>query len=340
MRKKYPIAGVLVLCISPAAFAGIGNAPASADWPNAGNDKGGMRYSPLDQVNRENVARLRVAWTYQTGDSTPGRTIECTPLVVGGVMYVTTVDTKAVALDAATGKEIWKFDPYGPPYKPAGSRWVKASGGVNRGVAYWSDAKPVADGGKRRVLLGTSDGRVFSLDAKSGSTDPAFGKDGVLDLRAGIERDVSKMFYGPTSPPMVFEDLVIVGCSNDESHPAAPGDPRAFDVRTGKEVWRFHTLPRPGEFAAETWEPTARSRTAAGPTRGAGSRSTRRPASCSAAPGRPRPTTTAAAERATTSSPTAPSPSTPAPASGCGISRTSATTCGTTTTPARRSSCG
>ena len=220
----------------------------NADWPNPGNDKGGTRYSTLDQINRGNVSNLKVAWTYRTGDAGETTTIECTPLVVDGVMYVTTVTSRVVALDAGTGKERWKYDPFAAPV----NNRSRASGGVNRGVAYWSDGNA---GGQRRVLLGASDGRIVSLDAKTGKPDPAFADKGTLDLRAGIERDISTMAYGPTSPPAVFEDLVIVGCSNDEGHPGAPGDPRAFDVRTGKEVWRFHTVPRPGEFGYDTWTP-------------------------------------------------------------------------------------
>jgi quinoprotein glucose dehydrogenase len=220
------------------------------DWPNVGNDKAGTRYSTLSQINRENVGRLKVAWTYRTGDAGAATTIECTPLVVDGVMYVTTVRTKVVALDAATGNEKWAFDPYAGETNPR----IRASGGVNRGVAYWSDGRAGA-GAKQRVFVGVSDGRVISLDAATGKPDPAFGDRGTLDLRAGIERDISSMAYGPTSAPAVFENLIIVGCSNDEGHPGAPGDPRAFDVRTGREVWRFHTVPRPGEFGYETWEP-------------------------------------------------------------------------------------
>ena len=222
---------------------------AASEWPNVGNDKAGTRYSSLDQINRDNVKRLHVAWTYHTGDAGPGTTIECTPLVAGGRMFVTTVTSKVVALDPATGKELWKYDPYSGPI----TKRPRASGGVNRGVAYWSDGK---DGGERRVLLGVADGRIVSLDANTGKPDPSFADGGTLDLRKGItERDITSMAYGPTSAPMVFEELVIVGCSNDEGHPGAPGDPRAFDVRTGKEVWRFHTVPWPGEDGYETWQP-------------------------------------------------------------------------------------
>jgi quinoprotein glucose dehydrogenase len=246
---------------------------ASADWPAVGNDPGGTRHSALAQINRDTVGQLAVTWTYKVDDADPAKnsTIECTPVVVDGVMYLTTVRNKVVALDAASGREIWRFDPYGPAYGGyADKRWVKSSGGVNRGVAHWSDGKPDGD---RRVLLGVSDGRLFSLDAKTGKPDPAFGTgvtgvtaggggggaagDGFVNLKAGItERDISKMPYGPTSAPAVCGDVVVVGCSNGEGHPAAPGDPRAFNVRTGKELWRFHTIPRQGEPGSETWSTT------------------------------------------------------------------------------------
>jgi quinoprotein glucose dehydrogenase len=220
------------------------------DWPNVGNDKGGTRYARLRQINTGNVSGLEVAWTYHTGDGGSGNstTIECTPIVIDQVMYVTTAKTKVVALDAGTGQEKWRFDPYGPgmTYNP-----IRASGGVNRGVAHWSDGRP---SGQRRIFLGASDARLISLDAKTGLPDLAFGKDGVVDLRAGIEWDISYINYGPTSAPAVFENLVIVGFSNAEGQPNAPGDVRAFNARTGKEVWRFHTVPRPGEPYHETWE--------------------------------------------------------------------------------------
>jgi quinoprotein glucose dehydrogenase len=222
--------------------------PQNVDWPSVGNDPGGTRFSPLDQINRDNVGRLQVAWRYRTGDAGNGTTIECTPLVMDGVMYVTTVRTKVVALDAATGKELWSHDPYAD-----GKPRQRASGGVNRGVAFWRG------GDAKRVLVGLSDGRLLSLDAATGEPDPAFGDGGTVDLRAGYkdERDLSKQPYGPTSAPAVFENLVYVGCSNGEGHPAAPGDVRAFDVRTGKEAWRFHTIPRPGEPFGDTWEKDA-----------------------------------------------------------------------------------
>jgi quinoprotein glucose dehydrogenase len=222
----------------------------SVDWPGVGNDPGCMRYSPLDQINRSNVARLKPAWTFHTGELGGGRvgkTIECTPIVIDGVMYVTTGHLRVVAIDAATGRQVWQFDPLKDhpfPHAPA-------SGGVNRGCAYWSDGRP---DGERRILHGTSDGRLFSIDARTGALDPKFGDGGIRNLRAELEPNVAGLGYGPTSAPAVWRDTVIVGFSCDEGPGlAAPGDVRAFDVRTGRETWRFRTVPRPGEFGNETW---------------------------------------------------------------------------------------
>src|SRR3954453_2325295 len=135
------------------------------DWPNVGNDKGGMRFSHLAQIDRSNVSKLRMAWEYHTRDATEGTTIECTPVVGDGGIYVTTVRTKVVALDAATGAERWSSDPYAGPAPRGG--WHRASGGLTRGVSYGSDGAAA-----RRVLVGLSDGRLLSLDAKTGKPDP------------------------------------------------------------------------------------------------------------------------------------------------------------------------
>jgi quinoprotein glucose dehydrogenase len=218
---------------------------AGQDWPAVGGDKGGLRYSSLDQINRRNVSQLKVAWTYHTGDAGKATTIECTPLVIGGIMYVTTAASKVVALDAATCTERWKYDPYAIPREHP---QPKASGGVNRGLAYWSKGR------QARILLGAADGRLISLDATTGRPDPAFGQDGTVDLRQGLDVNLDGLNYGPTSAPAVYRDIVVLGFSCPEGGKPAPGDPRAFDIRTGKEVWRFHTIPRPGEFGNTTWE--------------------------------------------------------------------------------------
>lgn len=245
------VAGLALLPLAGARMASLAAAPANVDWANVGNDQGGTRFSPLTQINRETVKGLRVAWTYHTGDS-PGRSaIECTPLVIDGVLYATTCSprVKVVALNAETGKEIWKYDPWKET-----TRYPVSAGGVNRGVAYWSDGKR---DGARRVLYASADGRLISLDAKTGTPDPAFGKQGIAGFREGMEDDLSSHSYGCTSAPAVYQDLVILGFAVSEGpRPGAPGDIRAFDVRTGRPAWRFHTVPRPGEFGHDTWTPT------------------------------------------------------------------------------------
>ncbi len=227
---------IILLCSSSAAAQG--------DWPNVGNDKGASRFSPLSQINRSNVAKLEVAWTLHTGGlspDVPNSAIQCTPIVIDGVMFLTAPDSQVLALEPETGRLIWRFDP---------KRSRESRSLHNRGVAYWADETP---SGARRILTATPDGFLYSLDARSGQPDQKFGKAGVVNLREGIDRDLQGLVYGVTSAPVIFENLVILGFSLDEGYDGGPGDIRAFDVRTGKEAWRFHTIPRPGEFGHDTW---------------------------------------------------------------------------------------
>ena len=218
---------------------------AQTDWPNVGNDKGATRYSPLRQIDRQNVKNLKAVWTFRTGGlhaTARNAAIQCTPIVVDGIMYLTSPDTQVIALEAATGRELWRFNPErGWQY-----RYL-----YNRGVAFWREARR---GGAQRVLFATPDGALYSLDARTGKLDSRFGNAGVVDLRQGIERDLRHLIYGVTAAPAIFEDLVILGFSLNEGYEGGPGDVRAFDVRTGKEVWRFRTIPRAGEHGHETWE--------------------------------------------------------------------------------------
>ena len=209
--------------------------PRDVAWPFVGGDRGGTRHSPLAQINRKNVGRLAVAWTYRTGDADPkaNTTIECTPIMVDGILYLTTARCDVVALEAATGREIWRYRTGAP--------------GVNRGVAYWTD------GTSRRVLVSLQDGNLYSLDALTGRPDPEFGEGGIVDLRRGMTPDLSRHSYGSSSAPAVFEDLVILGFVSTEAGPGAPGTLRAFDVRSGRERWRFNTVPQPGEWGHDTW---------------------------------------------------------------------------------------
>jgi quinoprotein glucose dehydrogenase len=164
-------------------------------------------------------------------------------------MYITTAKAKVVALDAATGRELWKYDAFvnGPVHAVSAEHghW-----GQSRGVAYWSDPT----GKKKRIIQATKDSRLISIDAVSGKPDPAFGYAGIVNLRDSSAWDFSTAFYGVTSAPAIFENLIILGFANGESAKGAPGDIRAFNVQTGKEEWRFRTIPHPGEFGNDTWE--------------------------------------------------------------------------------------
>jgi quinoprotein glucose dehydrogenase len=216
---------------------------AASDWRTWAGDPDGARYSPLKQINRSNVAKLRVAWTFRSADAGErGRTtIETTPLAIGRRMYVLSPQLKAIALDAVTGKEIWRFDPFADSQD-------QRSRGVSRGAAYWSNGKV------GRVLFG-AEKRLYSLDAETGKPDLAFGENGSIDLSKDLDRDAPGSYNSLTTPGVVYKDLIIVGGSVGEGpRPAAPGHIRAYHIQTGKRAWIFHTIPHPGEFGHETWE--------------------------------------------------------------------------------------
>lgn len=225
-------------------LAGCGNTELPrGDWPVTGGDAGNTRWSPLDQIDRSNVGRLRVAWTYRTGDlPANGRgEIQATPIVVGDVLYTTTPVLAVVALRADSGTPIWRFDPF------AGR---ERESHVNRGVVYW------ADGDDRRILF-TAGRRLWALDARTGRPVAAFGDSGFVDLAAGLSRDVGDAYLVATSPGAIWRDLLIQGIRVGEGEGSAPGDIRAYDVRTGAIRWTFHTIPHPGELGHDGWPPDA-----------------------------------------------------------------------------------
>jgi quinoprotein glucose dehydrogenase len=220
----------------------------SQDWQYYGGDPGGTKYSNLKQINKSNVKILKAAWIYHTGDFSDGTvypihsSFECTPLVVDGVMYVTTSFARVIALKAETGKLLWQFDP-----KLDRDRIYPQF--INRGAAFWRR------GAQKRIFVGTLDGRLFALNADDGTLVQTFGDHGFVNLRTGAAENYPDRFCGMTSPPLVYKNLVITGLIVADSQPLGPsGDVRAYDVDTGKEVWRFHTVPRPGEAGHETWE--------------------------------------------------------------------------------------
>ncbi|MEO8593779.1 MAG: PQQ-binding-like beta-propeller repeat protein [Candidatus Solibacter sp.] len=220
---------LLFACASACSYA-------QNDWPTYGHDPGGMRYSPLTKIDQNNVAKLRRAWTYHTGDA--GNQFETTPIVAGNRMYLSTQTARVVALEPETGKELWSYDP--KVQRPR----------EHRGVSYWPGDRNTP----ARILLGTGDGRLIALDAATGKPVPQFGAGGTVDLKDGVAGGFPRASYALTSPPAIYKDLVIVGPSTPEGPSQGPsGDPRAFDVRTGKLVWRFHTVPQPGEPGSDTW---------------------------------------------------------------------------------------
>lgn len=230
--------------------------PAEPDveWPVHGGDPGHRQYSPLAHINRDNVRRLRLAWTYRTGDARADdrSQIQCNPIVVDGVLYATSPQLKAFALDAATGRELWRFDAFA---QAAEGREVRALG-VNRGVVYWSDGRR-----DRRVFLSAGQ-FLYALDARTGRPIPRFGAGGRVDLARGLGRDVRGLTVLSNTPGAIYEDLLIVGTRVSEGPgPSAPGHVRAYDVRTGAIRWTFHTIPWPGEHGYETWPPDAWTRT-------------------------------------------------------------------------------
>ncbi|MBP7775644.1 MAG: pyrroloquinoline quinone-dependent dehydrogenase [Acidobacteria bacterium] len=244
-----------VALLVAASAAGIGAQKTAGDWPVYGGDPGGRKYSALSQINRDNVSRLRVAWEWKTGDQPykelgtfPGA-FQNTPLMIDGVLYVSTPYNRVVALEAATGRQIWAFDPKAyDDGQPASGQ-----GFIHRGVAAWRDK------GALRIFLNARH-RLISLDAKTGRPVASFGKYGEVDLAEDLLWPINRKHYSNTSPPLVYGDLVILGngvgdrlmYKNDP-----PGDVRAFDARTGKRVWTFHTIPQPGEFGHETWQSDA-----------------------------------------------------------------------------------
>lgn len=215
------------------------NDAANVDWPVYHGDPGGTHFSPLDQINRRNVQRLRPAWVYRCDDARarPASTIECNPLVLRGTLYLTTPGLKVVALEGETGTPLWTFDP-----------WNGGNGaGVNRGLASWQE------GGALRLFFAAGPW-LYALDATTGRSIASFGQNGRIDLREGLDQDTFGLAVQSPTPGIVYRDLLIMGSAiPDQPPPTAPGHLRAFDVRTGQRRWIFHTIPHPGEPGYETW---------------------------------------------------------------------------------------
>jgi quinoprotein glucose dehydrogenase len=204
---------------------------AAHDWPVYGGTVENNHFSPLKQINRTNVQQLGVVWRFDT-EETGG--LQTSPIVVDGVLYGLTPTQKVFALNAATGKVLWKFE--------SGIKGTQP----DRGLAYWSDAQG------KRILVAVMN-FVYALDAATGKPILSFGKDGRIDLREDLGRDPTAQSIYVTSPAVIYKDLMIVGGREAETLPASPGDVRAYEVGSGKLRWSFHTIPHPGEFGYDTW---------------------------------------------------------------------------------------
>ena len=251
MRTATALSMVVVLGTANLGYAQQG-APGGA-WPTYGGDAGSTKYAPLDQINAGNVDQLQVAWQWTSADASVlsdndlgAGAFKATPIMVHGVLYIRTNLSIVAAIVAATGEQLWEFDP---------RSWEAGRptnlGFNTRGVAHWSD------GEAEHIFVATGDAHLWAVDAWTGRPVRDFGTDGRIDLTEGLRRPVPRRAYQVISPPLVVGDVVIVGSSISDGPrymTAPPGDIRGFDVRTGEEVWRFNTVPERGEYGIETWE--------------------------------------------------------------------------------------
>ena len=232
------VSACIALAIAPPAGQTVGAQESSTtekqqqDWPVYGGAPENTHYSSLAQINRDNVKQLTVAWSFDTSEEGG---LQTSPIIVSGVLYGLTPTQKVFALDAVNGKLLWRFDSGVHGSQP------------NRGLAYWGD------GTDQRILVGALN-FLYALDANTGKPISGFGVQGRIDLRENLGREpASAQSIYLTSPGIIYKDLIIVGGRNPETLPAPPGDIRAYDVRTGKLRWSFHTIPHPGEFGYATW---------------------------------------------------------------------------------------
>ncbi len=226
-ESSLPLLAVLLAAFAlPCAAQPTGN----TDWSTYLGDSQRTLYSPLQQITRANVAQLEVAWTYDTGEKGE---YQCNNLIVDGVLFTATPSRKVVALDAATGRELWKWDPATTPAGVGGRR--------QRGLVYWK-----SDDGREQRLFTAVGNFLFALDPKTGRLLAGFGEQGSIPLGGGLDRDDTPR-VGLNTPGVIYKDMLIIGGVG------GPGAVRALDVRTGARRWVFHLIPRPGEFGHDTW---------------------------------------------------------------------------------------
>jgi quinoprotein glucose dehydrogenase len=231
-RLTYP---VLLLTLGLLSLA---EKPATTDWPEYNGGPERNHFSPLRQLTPDNVAGLQVAWEYASGgvDTVKNNTqIQCNPLIIDGVLYGVSAGSQAFALDAATGKELWK------------TAFTDDTFAMNsRGLTYWTD-------GRQARIYFAYGSLLYALDARTGKPVASFGKNGKINLKEGLARPGADEYVVSNTPGVVYKNLLIMGHRVSELAPALPGDVRAYDLHSGRLVWTFHTIPHPGEYGADTW---------------------------------------------------------------------------------------
>lgn len=250
--KHLTLPAIVLLLSGPLAAQEAGD---DQDWRFYGADATSSKYVPLDQINAGNAAELEILWRWDTPDNAIFQSDErasageykSTPIMVNGVLYVSTSLGQVAAVNASSGEQIWVFD--------TGS-WTRGRhpnfNNNHRGVAFWDD------GNNGRILMAANDGLLWSLNARTGQPDPAFGDEGVVDLKQGLGRDTRIGLYGAISPPIVVNNVIVVGSSISDGplfqDQLPPGHVRGFDAASGEQLWIFHTIPQGDEPGAETWE--------------------------------------------------------------------------------------
>ena len=227
-----------VFCVFSVILPAQRTAPKSGyrEWKVYAGGAESIRYSALSQINRANASGLRAVWTFDTKDAFEGSEMQCNPLAARGLLFVTTPKLRVLALDAATGRLRWEFNPNNDVKVATKTR--------NRGLTYW-------EGGNRIYVAARQ--WLYALDASTGKPVPSFGTAGRIDLREGLGREPALLSVSVSTPGVIYKDLLIVGSIVAEDLPAAPGDIRAYELKTGKLRWSFHTIPHPGEFGYDTW---------------------------------------------------------------------------------------
>lgn len=245
-RKRFVLQWLLAVTVFFVA-CNTKRSPDFSGWQVYGGNKANNHYSSLSQIDTANVTQLEVAWHYRTGDAEEATQMQVNPIVVNGILYGVSPKLKLFALDAATGRPKWTFDPV---TDTAGEAKGKGYFSMNvcRGVAYYTD------GASEQRIFYSASSQLYCIDAATGKPVSSFGTNGKIDLHNDLGTDAGSLYVAGTTPGIVYKDLIIVGTRVAEEMPAAPGHIRAYDVHTGKLCWIFHTIPQPGEAGYETWE--------------------------------------------------------------------------------------